>query len=388
MGVEEVTAAGVWAQLACLREPRPNGSRALAAAVELVRAWLQDQGLPVEKWAFRLRPYFMELLGLWLALGGLALFVAAWTGPAWLGLPLALILVAVPLAETRFLRATVSGLVSRPAHNLVVTCPPAGETRREVVVAAHLDSKTEWLDHTRRDALLRLGRPAMILAVACGLLLGLSALLPAARGAAVVVALPVAVYGLGMGANLVGGRLSRRPSSGAVDDGAAVAVGLALAARLHDGALALRGTAVTLLLTVGEEAQMQGALAYVRGRAWPLPASAVNLEVLGQDGPCLLWSENGTATQRQAMDPGLNSALARAVEAVTGRAPARASVINDDALAFLRAGIPAATLGSLYTALGAGGLHSALDHPGRVRPERLDQAVEILSCLLTALDAP
>ena len=388
MKQDGVTAAQAWAQLPCLREPRPNGSHALAAAVESVRDWLEALGLPVQLHPFRLRPYFMELLGLWLALGGLGLLAAASlrAGLAWLGLPLALLLVAVPLAETRFLRPAVSGLVRRPAHNLAVTSPPAGQVLREVVVAAHLDTKTEWLDHARRRVLLRLGRPAMVLAVASGLLLALTALLPAARWAALLLALPVAAYGLGMGANLLGGRLSRRPSSGAVDDGAAVAVVLGLAARLQGGTPALRHTAVTLLVTVGEEAQMQGALAYVHGRAWPLPACAVNLELLGQDGSYVLWTENGTATLRHAMDPGLNDALARAVEGVTGCPAALLPLINDDALAFLRAGIPAATLGSLDTSLGDRGLHSALDHPGRVLPVRLDEAVEVLGRLLTALD--
>jgi hypothetical protein len=383
----EMSAAAAWAELYRLREPRPNGSRALLAAVESVRTWLEAHGVAVQLQPFRLRPYFMELLGLWLAIGGVVLLAAAWRGPAWSGPPLALLLVAVPLAETRFLRPVVSGLVRCPAHNLAVACAPAGEVRREVVVAAHLDSKTEWLDHARRHALLRLGRPAMVLALACGLLLALAPLLPAARWAAVIAALPVTAYGLGMGANLLGGRLSRRPSSGAVDDGAAVAVVLGLALRLGGGTLSLQHTAVTLLLTVGEEAQMQGAMAHVRGRAWPLPARAVNLEILGQDGAHLLWDENGTATRRHPMDSDLNDALAQAVRAVTGRPPARAPLINDDALAFLLAGIPATTLGSLDTVLGERGLHSALDHPGRVIPERLDETVEVLACFLSTLDA-
>lgn len=380
------TAAEAWAELPSLREPRPNGSRALVAAVEVVRVWLEGQGLPVDLWPFRLRPYTMELLGLWLALGSLSLLSAAWLGPPWLGLPLALLIVAVPLAETRLLWPVISRLMTRTAHNLVVACPPAGKARREVVVVAHLDSKTEGLDHARRDALLRLGRPAMAAAVVCGLILLAVPLSPAARRAALALALPVAIYGLGMGVNLVGGRLSRRPSSGAVDDGAAVAVLLGLGVRLHGGDLTLRQTAVTLLLTVGEEAQMQGALAYVDGRAWPLPACAVNLEVLGQDGAYLLWQENGTATWRLAMDADLNGALARAVEGVTGCPPARVPVINDDALAFLRTGISAATLGSLDATLGGRGLHSALDRPGRVLPERLNEAVEVLACFLAALD--
>ena len=49
---------------------RPNGSRALKQTVEAVRAWLEEEGIPVQSHRFILSPYFMELLGLWMALTG------------------------------------------------------------------------------------------------------------------------------------------------------------------------------------------------------------------------------------------------------------------------------------------------------------------------------
>jgi Zn-dependent M28 family amino/carboxypeptidase len=195
-----------------------------------------------------------------------------------------------------------------------------------------------------------------------------------------------------MGANLVGGRFSPRPSSGAVDNGAAVAVLLEMAKLFHREAFSLDETAVTLLFTVGEEAQMQGALAYVDGtcakeRAGaPMPTCSVNLEVLGQNGGYLLWERDGTAMVSLPNDASLKAALARAIEAVTGEPPIWSPQLNSDAFAFLRAGIPAATLGSYDRDLGGRGLHSALDSPSRVDPARLAEAVEVLCHLLKELD--
>ena len=389
--------ADVFFQLPILSTPRPNGSRALAGAVEGVQGWLEARGIPVTSHEFVLRPYFMELLGLWLAVVGLLLPVAALGSWGWVGLVLALLAVAVPLLEVRFLYPVVTDLVRQKARNLVVRFA-VPQPRQEVLLCAHMDSKTELLDHAQREILLRLGRPAMGLALVAGASMAAESLLAtgtASRTAhwlAFLAALPVAVYGLGMGANLVGGRFSRQPSSGAVDNGAAVAVLLDLARQLHQGSPSLDHTAVTLLFTVGEEDQMQGALAYVRracgpGREdWPLPTCAINLEVVGQDGGYLLWEQDGTAMRRLPADITLNYALARAVEAVAGQPPVRASAINSDAFAFLRRGIPAATLGSLDTQLGGRGLHSALDAPGRVDPGRLAETTRVLVHLLAEMD--
>jgi hypothetical protein len=379
--------------LPLLSKPRPNGSRALAQAVESVQSWLEERGIPVQAHRFRLRPYHMELLGLWLALTGILLPVAALGHWGWAGLALALLAVGMPLLEVRFLQPTVTALIRRPARNLVVRFA-APQPRREAIFCAHLDSKTELLDHAQREVLLRLGTPAMGLALVGGMLMVAEGLLPegaaqlAIHWLAVLVTLPAAAYGVGMGANLTGGRLSRNPSTGAVDNGAAVAVLLALAQRLHRGDVSPEHTSVTLLFTVGEEAQMQGALSYVRDRkAWPLPTCAVNLEVVGQNGGYLLWEQDGTAMQRMAADPELNRALAAAVQRVAGEQPTRVARMSSDALAFLRQGIPAATLGSFDAELGGRGFHSALDNPCRIDPERLAETVDVLGRFLLDLDS-
>lgn len=390
--------------LSILSIPRPNGSRTLRQTAGEVRAWLEEKGIPVQAHRFVLHPYFMELLGLWMALTGLLLPVAALGRWGWGGLILAVLALAVPLLEVRLLCPTVTALVRQAAENLVVSfasppsVPPAGrgevEGGQEVILCAHLDSKTELLDHIQRARLLQLGVPAMGLALVSGALIAGEALLPAGTGAQVVhwlallTALPVAAYGLGMGTNLIGGRLSRHPSTGTVDNGTAVAILLALARRLHQGEVRLGRTSVTILFTVGEEAQLQGALAYVRDRAdWSVPASVFNLEVMGQDGGYVVWEHEGTAMRKLPSDPTLVRRLERAVEAVTGERPVRASLISSDAFAFLRGGIPAATLGSFDLDLGGRGFHSALDNLDRVDPARLVEAVDILSHLLADMDS-
>jgi hypothetical protein len=340
----------------------------------------------------------MELLGLWLLLGGCLLPLAALLRWGWAGLVLALLIVVVPLLEVRFLRPTVTALVQRPARNLVAHFSPE-HPRQEVILCAHLDSKTELLDHYQRRVLVRLSVPAIVLVLISGILITVERLLPVGTTRQVVYwlallsTLPGIVYGLGMGANLVGGRFSRSPSSGAVDNGAAVAVLLELANRLQRGAFSLDATAITLLFTAGEETQMQGALAYVGDRQAQGPAGAstptfaVNLEVLGQNGGYLLWERDGTAMISLLNDADLNSALARAVEAVTGEPPTWAPQLNSDAFAFLRTGIPAATLGSYDRDLGERGLHSALDCASRVDPARLVEAAGVLCHFLEGFDA-
>jgi hypothetical protein len=379
--------------LPLLSTPRPNGSRALAQAVASVQSWLEGQGIPVQAHRFTLRPYLMEVLGLWLALSGAMLPVAALARWGWVGLVLALLAVAVPLLEVRCLQPTVTALIRKPARNLVVHLA-APQPRREAIFCAHLDSKTELLDHAQREVLLRLGTPAMGLALAGGMLMVAEWLLPEGTTRltihclAILTTLPAATYGLGMGANLAGGRLSRNPSTGAVDNGAAVAVLLALAQRLHRGDISPDHTSVTLLFTVGEEAQMQGALSYVHDRnVWPLPMCAVNLEVVGQNGGYLLWEQDGSAMQQMAADSNLNRALAAAVQSVAGEQPARASRISSDAFAFLRQGIPTATLGSFDAELGGRGFHSAQDNPDRIDPQRLAQTVDVLGHFLLYLDS-
>jgi hypothetical protein len=381
--------------LSILSVPRPNGSRELEWTVERVRSWLEGAGIPVQDHSFVLRPYHMELLGLWLVLVGLLMPAAVVGRWGWGGLALALLALAVPLLEMRFLVPTVTGLIRAPARNLVVPLP-ANDPAQEVILCAHLDSKTELLDHYQRSVLLRMGPLAMVFALVCGLLMAADQVVSDGvifRGLALLTALPVTIYGLGVGANLIGGRLVRQPSTGAVDDGAAVIALMRLGRRIQRRELQLDHTTVTLLLTVGEEAQMQGALAFVRDRyardrdKGACPTQVINLEVVGQNGGYLLWERDGTAMISLPADAALNSILDGGIREVAGTTPALIPQINSDGFAFLHRGIPAATLGSFDLERGGRGLHSAQDSPARVDPARVTETEKILAHVLQVLDA-
>jgi Zn-dependent M28 family amino/carboxypeptidase len=194
----------------------------------------------------------------------------------------------------------------------------------------------------------------------------------------ILLALPVLVVVGAVGVNLLPGRLIEQ-SQGAVDNGAACAIVLALAARLSQAQLSQ--TRVTLAFFGGEEVSMQGSLAYVRGRAWPLPTAAINLELMGQRGPFVIWQREGNVLTSVPTDPALNQQVAAVVAEVTGGAPALVGGINSDGYSFIRNGIPACVLGSYDPQQGGGGLHRPTDSLERVALERLPVAVAILERL-------
>ncbi len=151
----------------------------------------------------------------------------------------------------------------------------------------------------------------------------------------------------------------------------------------HNGSHNLRESMKAL------EAQMQGALAWVRQRdVWPAPAFAINLEILGQDGRFVLWERDGTALRRLATSVELNAGLGKAIQSVTGVAALRAPDISSDAFAFLSRRIPATTMGSFDAEKADRGLRSRHDNPDRVAPSRLHEALAVLSQFLTDTDRP
>jgi hypothetical protein len=204
-------------------------------------------------------------------------------------------------------------------------------------------------------------------------------------GLGILLSLPLLFLAWGLGLNLSLGRF-RPPSQGAVDNGAACAILLGLAERAHSGALPLAQTRLTLALFTGEEVNMQGSLAYVRSREWPLPARALNLEVMAQDGPYVLWEQDGFSLRLWPCAGDLNQAIADAVKKVTGAAPLRVGPLNSDGGSFLRRGIPATTLGTYDQRQRDRGFHSPKDNLERVVLPRLPEAVEILSIFITDFD--
>jgi hypothetical protein len=379
-----------------LAVPRPNGSEAERATRQALCAWLERLGIPYQAQTFRLYPYHNEALGLWLILSRTLLAIAAGARWGWPVLVIALVGLAGGTLDVLRGWRLVTWPGARPGHNLLLEFPPgAGPATQELIISAHYDSKTEWLDHHKRMFLLRRLPLGMILTLAIGLLGAAEYLLRSSAPEAAyllwilsaLLSLPLLVLAWAMGLYLSLGRLLP-PSQGAVDNGAACAVILGLADRLAQGHINVSQTQITLALFTGEEVNLQGSRAYVRSRPWPLPAAALNLEILAQDGNYVYWERDGDVFRLYPTPAALNQQLCAAVEEVTGSRARPAGPLNSDGGSFLAAGIPAAILGTRDRKLGFDGLHSPADNLGRVVLDRLDEGVAILERFITRYDAP
>lgn len=371
-----------------LSVPRPNGSAAERATSQALQQWLAECSIAYRLHTFRLYPYFFESIGVWLIASRTLLAVCIGLRWGWIGLIVALLGTLGGVLDVAARIPTVSWIGARRGENILIGFGPA-EPRQELIFSAHYDSKTELLDHAARLFFLRKLRLGIVLTLILGvlcvidhLLMGLS--IPwadAAFWAGLVLCVPMLFLAWGLGLNLSLGRLLK-PSQGAVDNGAACAILLGFADRLASGAIPLRSTRVTLALFTGEEANMQGSRAYVRDRDWLLPAAAINLEIMGQNGDYVFWEQDGTAFGLLPTSQRVSEALTAAVRVVTHQAPCPAGPINSDGGSFLAKGVPAGVLGSYDRLLGSGGFHRPTDHIGRVILDRLPEAVDILARLL------
>ena len=372
--------------------PRPNGSAGERRVREETVRWLEARGVPVTRHPFRQYPYFYEATGVWTILSRTLLALAVGLEWGWWALGVALVGLAGGLVDARWHVPLVTWPGARTGQNLIIRLGPE-DADREVVLSAHYDTKTELLDHRRRDFLLRHLRTGMALTLLVGLLEPARALLAPAHPLpafwlhilALVLALPMLALAWGLGLHLSLGRFVT-PSQGAVDNGAACVILLKLAERLARAPDAFDRTRVTIALFTGEEVDRQGSRAWVQDRTWPLPVRAVNLELMAQNSDYVLWQRDGGVFHTLPASPELNRLLADAVTEITGKPPRAAPVIHSDAASFLAAGVPAATLGTWDSVWKDAGLHRPTDNLSRIVLPRLPEGVDILQALLHRLD--
>jgi hypothetical protein len=349
---------------------------------------LDQRGIRYQTQRFRLFPCSNELIGIWLLLAVLLLAATVvlrlvWPTLAFVALGMALVIINVVLGWP-----LVVWPIASTGENLLVTFEPE-QYQRELVIATHYDSKTELFDHTITGTLFGYLPHAIGFAIII-LLLGILdriVFLSGSTGAiaiqvvSVLLTIPVVWVVGAVGLNLIPGRWIAQ-SEGAVDNGAACIILLGLAEQLAQGTIAHAGTRITLAWFAGEEVSMQGSHAFLHSRSWPLPTTAVNLELLGQDGPYVLWQSEGNVLTSAPTDPQLNTYMATIVERVTGQPAALVGGINSDGYAFIKAGIRTCVFGSYDKQYGSSGLHRPTDNRERVVPERLVQCVSILEALI------
>ena len=262
---------------------------------------------------------------------------------------------------------------------------------RELVFAAHYDTKTDFWDHIQRSRVYAFIPVAAVLGLGLGIFAFFEKRKPALQKKWVRVTTLVAagltvviwfMVSLGFGGYFF--LPKERQSFGSVDDGGSVVALLALARDIHDGKVDTGNSNITIVLTSGEEVSLQGADAYVNkrfgsGQKPAVPVSMVNLELVGQNGPMVYWKKDGQFLIFYNADAGLAERLGAAWKEVSGTAIEPHLVITDDAQRFMAAGIPSITIGnSGLPGLGEGYFHSNRDNLERINPDNLKLMIRAL----------
>lgn len=376
-----------------LSVPRPNGSPALTQTRRALQDWLTQRSIPHRAHAFRLYPFFFEAIGLWLILSRTLLAFAVWFRWGWAVLPVALIGLLGGLLDVLLHWPLVTWPGARVAENILIEFEPLEPAAQEIVLSAHYDTKTEPLDHRQRMFFLQKLPLGILLSVLLGLLGPLDGWLLAQGSSwasltfwlSVGLTIPLLILTWGLGLNFSIGRFIQ-PSHGAVDNGTSCAALLGLAEKLAEDSNALTRTKVTLALFAGEEVNLQGSRAYVNGRDWPLPAIALNLEALAQDGVYLYWEQDGSVFKLVPTSPEVNRILSAAVMEVTDAEAQPAGPVISDGASFLAAGIPTAVMGTFDTQLALTGFHRPTDNLTRAVLPRLPETVKILHHIIEIYD--
>lgn len=370
--------------------PRPNHSQALAETATYIKTTLTDWGVSYVVQEFTLRPYMQLILGVAVLVLALLLLVLVIRKRPIAALIVALAIPLLLIVEFELFTPVVTGIVRTTGENIVVsfTVP---EPARELIFAAHYDSKTDFWDHVQRAKIYRFIPLAFILGILLAAFTFFTrryALLrkkgPVAVSivlASILVVFWVLVF-LGFGGYIFIPK--DKQSFGAVDNGTSVAALMTLAKDIHDGKVDLGDSNVTIVFTAGEEVTLQGAHWYVRerfgaGEKPAYPTTLVNLELFAQNGPMVYWKKDGIFIKYFSADPDLVERLGAAWMTVSGTSIEPREKITDDAQRFMSAGIPAVTIGNAgEPGLGEGGFHSTKDNIERVNFENLALMIRAL----------
>lgn len=368
-------------------EPRENGSAGLDRAVAALAQLLRSLGFEPQLVAWTAHPYRLRLAGVVVLLGCIAYAVALQRRRPGLAAGLALATPLLLLVELDFYQPIFGWLgAAEQQHVEVVLEPPRVE--QHILVAAHLDTKTDLVDHVVRAPIELLGLPLALLMLAAAAYGWRHRQAPRGRLERSAIVASV-LYGVASCGTLAGGALVRDRSPGVLDDGAACAVLVRLGEALRAAPLAK--TRVTLLFLTGEEIGVQGSWDYASRRfAVPpeLPTAVVNLEFLGASKEFATFKGERFASGGYPPSARLLEVFEAVHQEELG-APLYVTWYSaaTDARSFLAHGIPAMTLLNVLPdrALPRH-MHSAADDRSRLVPGGLDAAQQILEAALRRMD--
>lgn len=376
--------------------PRPNYSDALESTALYLKELLTTWGIPFAVQEFPLRPYFTFFAGITILLLALGFAFAVYKKRPLATLILALAIPAILLLEFEMFVPVTSWLVQKKGENIIMQFS-APSAARELIFSAHYDSKTDFWDHIQRARIYQFIPAAVILSILLAIWTffvrrkaALSKKIPRIITLAVtgVFVCYVGLLALGFGGFVF--VPERNTSYGAVDNGGSVVSLLALAKDIQNKKIDIGSSSVTILLTSGEEVNLQGAHHYVREfirqdrDGEKMPRYLVNLELAGQNGNLFYARKVGIFLKSYAASPELVSRIDASWLAVSGRAVETEKIITDDSQRFMAAGIPSITIGhNGIPGMGFGGFHSAKDNMDRVNPDNLALMVKLLENFIT-----
>ncbi|NNE43470.1 MAG: M20/M25/M40 family metallo-hydrolase [Gemmatimonadetes bacterium] len=368
--------------------PRENGTPELAAATEAAASRLADAGWTVEPFTFTAAPHELQILGLVCALLGVVYGILLRRNRALSCIAVTLLpaVLAVAIVDGGL---TPFGGVGSAEQACVIGRLPVENPDRRLVLAAHLDTKTELLDHIARTPVQIAGAAAVLLMIAVPLRTRYLQRRRARRSRLEATAARTAVaVGLGLMLVYSAGLVLPERSPGALDDGAACAVLLRAADDLAGAPP--RRTEVVVALFTGEELGAHGSRAWVRSRdeRWrAMPTVAVNFELVGSSRQ-LMVGKNVSLTRGGGVPASLLDRLDSASVAASGEPLLRTPLAGmTDAVAFTERGIPAATvLGREGRFLVPAGMHGPRDNLSRVNPESLEYLRRMVAELVHGFD--
>ena len=363
--------------------PRENGTEALREATLAFAETLRAAGLNPEILSYLAHPLRLRLAGVLVLIGSLLYSLLLARGRRAVALLIAITLPVLVLADLDFYIPLFSWIGATPAEHIEIRLS-VPEATRHLLLVAHLDSKTDLLDHVQRA-------PIEILAVPVSLLMiGVAAFgnrRPWLRKAALWLA---PLYGIGTFLSLTGGAFVSQRSHGALDDGTACALLARLGGKLR--AAPLEQTDVTLLFVSGEEVGVHGSWVYADSRFATKPAiptAVLNFEFIGAAPDFGVFGKEAFSTSRYPADPAL-LAIADRVHLRQRGKPIYVTWFGaaTDARSFLAHGIPALTVFSDPPGHPLPReLHSAEDTLSRVDPSSMDSALAYVEALVREIDS-